>query len=215
MMRVPSLAQGQPQWYYGPGKRALDLLGASLGLIGLGLVFLPLAAAIALDSPGPILFVQVRVGKDRRPFRLVKFRTMRVDGPRPGSPPLGEEARVTALGRFLRRTALDELPQFVNVLRGEMSLVGPRPELPVLFAAYAPWQQRRVEVLPGMTGWWQVNGRRQPMRDHVHYDLWYIDHRSLAFDLRILLLTVPALVGANARRDAPPAAHSELTADGR
>ena len=190
-------------------KRALDLLGAAAGLVVLGILFLPVAIAIKLDSPGPIFFVQARVGKDERVFPFYKFRTMRIGSPVLGKLPSDHDARVTAVGRFLRRTGIDEVPQFINVLRGEMSLVGPRPELPDFFPHYAPWQRRRVEVLPGITGWWQVNGRRQPMQENISYDIYYVDHCSLALDLKILLLTIPALFRPEAEfpsREGSPAA---------
>ncbi len=171
----------------------MDLVGAALGLVLFAALFPPIALAIALSSGVPILFVQERVGQDGRPFPLVKFRTLPLGA---GSRATGSdgEDRITGVGRFLRRSGLDELPQFINVLRGEMSLVGPRPELPELYAGYAPWQRRRVEVLPGMTGWWQVQGRPQPMADHIRHDIYYLENRCLALDLRILLLTVPSLV---------------------
>jgi lipopolysaccharide/colanic/teichoic acid biosynthesis glycosyltransferase len=185
-------------------KRALDLCGAVVGILVLGIILPPVALAIVLDSPGPVFYVQWRVGKDQRLFPMCKFRTMERDAPGvPCKLPTAEDRRVTRVGRFLRRSGFDEWPQFVNVLRGEMSLVGPRPEQPTYFAGYAPWQRRRVAVLPGLTGWWQVNGRRQPLIEHIDDDLYYVDHRSLAFDLRILLLTLPALLRPEARFEAP------------
>ncbi|MBC7232390.1 MAG: sugar transferase [Chloroflexi bacterium] len=179
-------------------KRAMDIVGALLGLFFLSFLFLPIAIAIKLNSQGPIFFVQTRVGRGGRLFSMYKFRTMYLDSPALGKVPLDEDTRVTTVGRFLRRMGLDEMPQFINVLKGEMSLVGPRPELPELFAAYAPWQRRRIEVLPGVTGWWQVNGRKQPMIDYIHYDIYYVENRSLALDLKILLMTIPALMRSEA-----------------
>jgi lipopolysaccharide/colanic/teichoic acid biosynthesis glycosyltransferase len=158
--------------------------------------------AIKLDSPGPVLFRQVRIGKHGRPFVMLKFRTMIADRRlRNNGPPEGLEERrrvhksprdprITPIGRFLRRTCLDELPQLWNVLRGSMSLVGPRPELPAIVALYEPWQHSRHLVAPGITGWWQIN------RDGVHLmhqstelDLFYLEHWSLGLDLRILAST--------------------------
>ena len=129
---------------------------------------------------------------------LYKFRTMTVDSPTYGpKPERFDDERVTRVGRFLRRTSLDEVPQLLNVLRGEMSLVGPRPEQPFLVERYAQWQRERLEVLPGMTGWWQVNGRKQPMHDHVEEDLYYVRNRSLWLDLRILARTVGVVLRGN------------------
>ncbi len=180
-------------------KRLLDVIGAAVGLLVTGLLYVPLAIAIKLDSPGPVLFAQDRAGQDRKVFRIHKFRTMRIDAPGYGLKPDAEDDRVTRVGRFLRRTSLDELPQFWNVLRGEMSLVGPRPEQLAFLDKYSGWQLRRFDVKPGLTGWWQVNGRPQPMYEHVEYDIYYVDHRCLRLDLLILLRTVHAvLVGEGA-----------------
>ena len=178
---LPECGQ-EPGLGYERTRRLLDLAGGCVGLLLLGVLFVPIALAILLEDGPPVVFAQTRVGKGERLFRIFKLRTIAHDG------------RITRVGRWLRRSALDELPQFWNVLRGEMSLVGPRPELPELYAAYQPWQRRRVEVLPGLTGWWQVNGRSQPMIDHVRYDIEYLERRSLLWDLYILLLTGPSLL---------------------
>ncbi|MEW6756328.1 MAG: sugar transferase [Candidatus Latescibacterota bacterium] len=133
-----------------------------------------------------------------RPFMVYKFGTMTVDSPTFGPKPSSfDDERVTRVGRFLRRTSLDELPQLLNVLRGEMGLLGPRPEQPFLVARYQDWHRERLSVLPGMTGWWQVTGRKQPMHDHVEEDLYYVRHRSLSLDLRILVRTVAAVLRGN------------------
>lgn len=174
-------------------KRLLDIIGALVGLAMTGLFYLPLALAIKLDSPGPVVFVQDRMGRDERIFRIYKFRTMYLNAGGPDPKPVPNDARVTRVGRFLRRTSLDELPQFYNILRGEMSLVGPRPEQLVLAVRYAPWQRRRFAVKPGLTGWWQVNGRPQPMYEHVEYDIYYVEHCSLWLDLQILVRTLQAV----------------------
>ena len=192
-------------------KRALDL---ALGGPAL-LLLLPLMAAVALairrDSPGPALFRQHRVGCDGRVFEMYKFRTMyhqpeqaeaalRAAAPDTPPPPgqpykLPNDPRITRVGRFLRRSSLDELPQLLNVLRGEMSLVGPRPELPGIVARYHAWQLARLAVPPGMTGWWQVNGRsNHPMHLSTDDDLYYLAHYSLLLDLRILARTVTAVI---------------------
>jgi lipopolysaccharide/colanic/teichoic acid biosynthesis glycosyltransferase len=191
---------------YRVSKRLLDLVVAGLGLLLLSPLLLLLALLVRLDSPGPALFVQPRVGARGRLFPMLKFRTMRVpDGAaRPPLPLAGphkrpDDARVTRLGLLLRRTSLDELPQLVNVLAGQMSLVGPRPELPaIVLARYAPWQYRRLLVPQGMTGWWQVTGRgRKLLHEHTADDLYYLGHAGLGLDLRILARTV----GAVLRRD--------------
>src|SRR5690348_4682659 len=162
------------------GKRILDLAIAVPVLVLAAPVLAAIAVAVKLDSPGPVLFVQERVGKDGQPFHILKFRTMRVDSdsaihethvrrliadnvaPAAGeSLKLRDDPRVTSLGRFLRRLSLDELPQFVNVLRGEMSVVGPRPEVPYAVAAYPAWYHGRFRAMPGITGYWQVEARNR------------------------------------------------------
>ena len=170
-------------------KRFLDmaLVLATFPLWG-GLVLL-VALVLLLTDGRPVLFRQMRAGLKGRPFAILKFRTM---CPGPGT----DMERLTRLGRFLRRTSLDELPQLVNILKGDMSLVGPRP-LPVAYVArYAPEQARRLDVRPGLTGWAQVNGRNAlSWEEKFAYDTWYVDHQSLALDLRILFLTFATLVG--------------------
>jgi lipopolysaccharide/colanic/teichoic acid biosynthesis glycosyltransferase len=149
-----------------------------------------IAVLIRLDTPGPALFRQKRVGKDGKLFTILKFRSMFVEAPK-YSMVRRENAMVTRIGCFLRRTSLDELPQLFNVIRGEMSLIGPRPEQPFLVEQYEPWQHRRHLVKPGITGWWQVNGRNElPMQENTEYDIYYVDNLSLLLDLKILLLTV-------------------------
>lgn len=187
-------------------KRAFDLTSASLiFLLGLP-VWLAVAAAVKLSSPGPIFFRQTRVGRHGRPFTLLKFRTMVVgaesqveelrhrneaDGP---LFKLRNDPRVTRVGCWLRRLSLDELPQLINVLRGDMSLVGPRPGLPDELIAWEEWHHQRLEVPPGITGMWQVNGRSDvSFDDHVRLDLYYIENWSLSYDLYILAKTIPAL----------------------
>jgi exopolysaccharide biosynthesis polyprenyl glycosylphosphotransferase len=193
-------------------KRAFDLALAGLAL----LLTLPLMGIIALliklDSPGPVIFGQPRVGENGRLFKMYKFRTMVQDAETKQAELLHQTAdgllthksyddpRVTRMGRFLRRTSLDELPQLINILKGEMSLVGPRPELPWLVDRYQPWQRKRFEVPQGLTGWWQVNGRAdKPMHLHTEDDLYYIKHYSLWLDFQILWRTIKAVI---ARRGA-------------
>ena len=177
-------------------KRAFDLVFSALGLV----VFSPLLAAIGilvrLDSPGPVFFAQERVGANGRRFRMIKFRTMRVDAEVAGPQwSRAEDPRRTRLGAFLRRFSLDELPQLWNVFVGHMSLVGPRPEQPVFvdrFRASIPRYMMRHHVKSGITGWAQVNGLRgdTPLERRIEFDLYYIEHWSMAFDMKILFLTL-------------------------
>jgi lipopolysaccharide/colanic/teichoic acid biosynthesis glycosyltransferase len=173
--------------------RAFDIIVAALALAILSPFLLVAAIAIKLSSPGPVLYRQRRVGRDGREFEMLKLRTMV-----PGSDPVGvgkvvyrDDPRVTGPGRFLRRTSLDEVPNLVNVLRGEMAIVGPRPTIPAQVDDYTPHQKRRHEVLPGITGWAQVQGRAGiPWEERIELDVWYVDHRNLALDLRILAKTL-------------------------
>ncbi|MDH7486906.1 MAG: sugar transferase [Anaerolineae bacterium] len=184
-------------------KRLFDLALSSLLLLVLWPLMLLIAVLIRLDSPGPALFRQERVGENGRLFTMYKFRTMFVGAEQHleelvQETPEGvvflkrpDDPRVTRLGRFLRRTSLDELPQLFNVIKGEMSLVGPRPELPLLVQHYESWQRQRFAVPPGMTGWWQVSGRSErAMHLHTEDDLYYVRNYSLLLDLRILWRTI-------------------------
>ncbi|HTP07379.1 MAG TPA: sugar transferase [Anaerolineae bacterium] len=187
-------------------KRAFDLIVGSLLLIG-GIPLLVLCAlAIRLDSPGPAFYRAMRLGEGRRLFRMIKLRTMIAEADRTEAQLIlthgqtlkfdkhAADPRVTRVGRFLRKWSLDELPQLLNVLHGEMSLVGPRPELPALEAHYSTVQRQRFEVPQGMTGWWQVNGRPQDIERKVELDLYYVHHYSLGLDLRILIRTIGTVV---------------------
>ena len=170
-------------------KRLFDVVVAAIGLVLLS----PLMAAVGLLVRArlgpPVLFAQERPGLGGRPFRIWKFRTMREATDASGAP-LPDERRLTPLGRFLRGTSLDELPELLNVLRGDMSLVGPRPLLMEYLPLYTPEQARRHEVRPGITGWAQVNGRNAiSWEEKFALDVWYVDNRSLLLDLRILALT--------------------------
>ena len=181
-------------------KRIVDLLAGTLMLLVLAPVMLAVAVAIRRDTPGPILFRQFRAGRRGRPFLIYKFRTMLAGSEAMGS---GLETsrtdwRITAVGAVLRNLRLDELPQLFNVLKGEMSLVGPRPLLPEFLPYYGPDDLRRLEAPPGMTGWQQVNGAsRHSWRERVAFDVWYVDHRSLWLDLKILLLTAGVVFRAD------------------
>jgi len=175
-------------------KRALDLLVASLCLIALSPAFLVVGLMVMVDVGNPVLFAQQRPGKDGKLFRMYKFRTMR-DMVAPDGRQLSDSERLTKLGRFLRSTSLDELPELINVLLGQMSLVGPRPLLPQYLERYTLEQARRHEVRPGITGWAQVNGRNAlTWEEKFRLDVWYVDNWSLWLDLKILLMTVVSVV---------------------
>ncbi len=170
-------------------KRLMDIVGATLGLVLFAPVMALVAVGVWLDLGRPILFRQVRTGLHGRPFVLVKFRTMR-EATGPDGQPLSDAERLTRFGRFLRATSLDELPTLWNVLKGEMSLVGPRPLLPEYLPLYTPEQARRHEVKPGITGWAQIHGRNAlSWEERFRLDVWYVDHQSLWLDVKILLLT--------------------------
>ncbi|MHB8901249.1 MAG: sugar transferase [Thermoguttaceae bacterium] len=172
------------------GKRSLDLLGAVALLICFAPLLAVVAAAVRFNLGRPILFFQERVGRGGRIFTIWKFRSMR-DGVDSQGRPLPDAERLTPFGRLLRKSSLDELPQLVNVLRGEMSLVGPRPLLPRYLDRYTPRQARRHEVLPGITGWCQIRGRNAlSWEEKLELDVWYVEHRSLHLDLDILWRTI-------------------------
>ncbi len=171
-------------------KRVMDITGAVLGLVLLSPVMLVVAVAIRLTMGSPVLFRQVRPGLHGKPFTMYKFRTMLDLWDDQGNL-LPDGLRLTGLGRFLRKTSLDELPELVNVLKGEMSLVGPRPLLMEYLERYSPEQARRHEVKPGITGWAQVNGRNALTWDEKYaLDVWYVDHWSFWLDIKILFRTV-------------------------
>lgn len=173
-----------------PSKRIFDLVFCSIGLLLLFPLMLLISIAILLADGFPILFIQPRPGLHGKVFNNYKFRTMRTAIDKKGHL-LPEEKRLFPLGRFLRRFSLDELPALINILRGEMSLVGPRPLLVEYLPLYSPQQARRHEVLPGLTGWAQVNGRNAlTWEDKFKLDVWYVDHWSFGLDLRIILMTI-------------------------
>jgi exopolysaccharide biosynthesis polyprenyl glycosylphosphotransferase len=187
-------------------KKIIDKLGALAGLLLAAPVMALIAAVVKFDSRGPVLFRQTRLGLNGRPFKMLKFRTMCCDAEtrmpelmhkNEMSGPvfkIKQDPRVTRVGKFLRRYSLDELPQFLNVLRGEMSLVGPRPPLPQEVRRFEPWQHRKLSVTPGLTCLWQVNGRNSiDFEDWVRLDLQYIDNWSLWLDAKIIAKTVPAV----------------------
>ncbi|SEI87721.1 Sugar transferase involved in LPS biosynthesis (colanic, teichoic acid) [Azotobacter beijerinckii] len=186
-------------------KRLFDLLAAALGLLLLAPLLLALAWLVRRRIGAPVLFRQLRPGLHGRPFALLKFRSMREALDERGRP-LPDAERLTPFGRFLRATSLDELPELWNVLRGDMSLVGPRPLLIEYLPLYTPEQARRHAVRPGITGWAQVNGRNAlSWEEKFRLDVWYVDHRSLRLDLHILLLTLKRVLareGINAEGEA-------------
>lgn len=178
-------------------KRAVDLLVAAVALVVLSPVFAVVALLVRLNLGSPVIFAQRRPGKGARIFTLYKFRTMReaAEGVTGVDAVASDAERSTPFGRLLRSTSLDELPQLVNVLKGDMSFVGPRPLLPEYLDRYNETQARRHEVRPGLTGWALVNGRNAvSWDDRFEMDVWYVDHRSLALDARILLRTVWSVV---------------------
>lgn len=175
-------------------KRILDILGALTGLLLLSPVLLVVAFLIRRQMGSPVFFRQTRPGLHGRPFEMIKFRTMR-DAVDAQGRPLPDAERLTKLGRFLRASSLDELPELWNVLKGEMSLVGPRPLLMEYLPLYSPAQARRHELRPGVTGWAQVNGRNAISWDEKFaLDVWYVDNRSLWLDLKIIWLTIRKVI---------------------
>jgi lipopolysaccharide/colanic/teichoic acid biosynthesis glycosyltransferase len=183
-------------------NRALDVALAATGLALTSPLLAAAALATKVEDGGPVLYRQTRVGRDGVDFELLKLRTMVV-----GAEQLGAgfavdrgDARITRMGRVLRKSSLDELPQLWNVLRGDMSIVGPRPTLRYQVERYTPHQRKRLEVKPGLTGWAQVNGRAAlPWAERIELDVWYVEHRSPLVDLKILLKTPLALFGGTYR----------------
>jgi lipopolysaccharide/colanic/teichoic acid biosynthesis glycosyltransferase len=187
-------------------KRAFDIVGSGAALVLLSPVFLTIAVAVRVTSPGPILFRQTRVGRDGHAFQMWKFRSMVVDAEErkdslwdlneaDGLFKIDNDPRITRVGRLLRRTWLDELPQLLNVLRGEMSLVGPRPLVLDEDQLIQGWHRKRLDLTPGMTGSWQIlGGARVPLREMVAIDYLYVANWSLWGDVKVLLRTVPCMI---------------------
>ncbi len=183
-------------------NRSLDVAIAGAGLALASPVLAVAALAVKLGDGGPVLFRQTRVGKGGEDFELLKLRTMVVGAEKQGAGYAIDkgDARITRVGRFLRRTSIDELPQLWNVVRGDMSLIGPRPTLRYQVERYSERQRRRLEVLPGITGWAQIHGRASLSWDErIELDVWYVDHRSPLTDLLILVRTPLALLGGTYR----------------
>ena len=221
--RIKQITEVRPIQPY-RAKRMLDLVATTMGL----LIAAPLAAVVALlikfSSPGPVLFKQIRIGRNGKEFMFYKFRTMRVNNDdsqhrkymklfiegnaealkgfngRKKIYKLTTDDRITPVGRFLRRTSLDELPQLLNVLKGNMSMVGPRPHIPYEVGLYKDYHRRRLQGTPGITGWWQIHGRSKVTFDKsVEMDIWYLEHQSLLLDVRIMFRTITkATVGRGA-----------------
>jgi lipopolysaccharide/colanic/teichoic acid biosynthesis glycosyltransferase len=203
-------AQARQLALYGQLKRAVDIGCSLAGLLLLSPVFVLIGLLIKLEDPkGSVFFYQTRVGKDGKPFRMYKFRSMVSNAEEKLKELLAQnevqgamfkmknDPRVTRVGRFIRKTSIDELPQLVNVLLGNMSLVGPRPPLPREVAEYTPYDRQRLDVTPGCTGLWQVSGRSSlTFQQMVELDLQYVRERSLGMDFRILLRTVKVLLGS-------------------
>ncbi len=187
---APPVGSGRPRTGL---PRAADVLIAGAALLVLSPLLAVIAVLLKLDSRGPVLFKQIRVGRHERPFQLYKLRTMTV-----GSDPVGvgtklegDDPRITRVGRRLRRLSIDEVPNLINVLRGEMRIVGPRPTIPSQVVLFSDRQRRRHDVRPGMTGWAQINGRAGlEWGERIELDIYYVEHRSLALDMRILARTV-------------------------
>ena len=191
--RVAKVMQGA----YRGGRNIADRAIAIVGLLLLSPILALIAVSIRLDSPGPIFFRQRRVGKSGTTFSMVKFRTLHVDAPAFSLKLSERDPRITRVGGFLRRSGLDEAPQLWNVLRGEMALIGPRPEQAELIDLYEPWQRTRERVRPGITGWWQIHHRDgAPLHRNVDKDMYYIEHQGPWLDLLIVIATVRILVSA-------------------
>ncbi len=184
-------------------KRIFDLVIATLSLILTWPVFIMIALAIKIESSGPVIFLAKRVGNGGKLFTMYKFRTMfdnaqdpdlsgvKIDGQGRKIYKFKNDPRITKVGKFLRRWSLDELPQLFNVIKGEMSMVGPRPEQPFITQEYEAWQWQRILVPPGITGWWQISGRNEaPMHLNTHLDLYHVTNNSMFMDLKMLFLTV-------------------------
>ncbi|HJN17587.1 MAG TPA: sugar transferase [Armatimonadota bacterium] len=177
-------------------KRGCDILASSLGLLVLSPLILVVGVLIRRQTGDSAIFRQERVGLGGQPFTMYKFRSMRSDVEPYADAPAGEDdPRVTRIGAWLRKYSLDEVPQFWNIIKGDMSLVGPRPEMPYIVEQYEPWQRRRIEVRPGLTGLWQILGRKDlPLRDNIEYDFYYLTNRSLLLDLVIVYKTLGAVI---------------------
>lgn len=203
--------------FYDVAKRLMDIVLSAILLLALSPLFFAVTLLVRHDSEGPAFFKQTRIGKNGKPFTFLKFRSMFVNNDNrihkqyvtkyicggsddtlkgnSGSYKIERDPRITKIGRILRRTSIDELPQLINVLKGEMSLVGPRPPLPYEVELYSVKHKKRLTVVPGITGWWQINGRcEKDFEEMVHLDLYYVEHRSVLLDIGTLIKTIPVVL---------------------
>lgn len=196
--QIPSLnlKKSSPTFFYKLIKRFLDIVLSMTILIVSFPVWIIIMMLIKFDSPGKAVIRQKRVGHHEKLFDMYKFRTMKTQTQLYDQAPITpNDPRITKIGRFLRRTSLDELPQIINVLKGEMSIVGPRPEMPFIVKQYQDWQKKRLEVKPGITGLWQVLGRKDiPLHENLEYDFYYVNNQSLLLDIIIILKTIPQVI---------------------
>jgi exopolysaccharide biosynthesis polyprenyl glycosylphosphotransferase len=194
---IPSIAsRNKPHTAYQTTKRLIDIFVASFGLVITSPLWILISIIIKIDSKGPVLIKQIRIGWNGEPFTIYKFRTMRQDVSLYDLAPKDEgDRRITKIGKILRRFSFDEFPQLWNILKGEMSLVGPRPEMEFLVNNYAPWQRFRLKAKPGLTGLWQILGRKDiPLNENLEYDFYYVCNRSFLLDSVIILKTVPSVL---------------------
>lgn len=191
-MFIATTEPHDPGQVYQLTKRLIDIVCSSILILLSAPIWFVLAIAVKLESRGPVFFRQTRMGKDGKPFEILKFRSMKVDAPKYARSPLEQtDTRITRVGRFLRKTSLDEIPQLINVLKGDMSLVGPRPEMPFITEEYGPWEATRLTVPQGITGLWQLSADRQfAIHQSIEYDLYYIQNRTVLMDIAILLHTL-------------------------
>ena len=196
--RIPSLDVGKIHfpWWKRIYKRTFDILFSAVSLVLTFPFWLVIMTTIKLDSKGPTILTQARIGENGRPFNMYKFRTMRHGTSLYNeAPSYRNDGRVTKIGKLLRRFSLDELPQFVNILKGDMSVVGPRPEMPFVVKKYTYWERKRLEIKPGLTGLWQILGRKDlPLSENLEYDFYYINNQSFILDLVIILKTIPVIL---------------------
>ncbi len=194
---VPSISpQNEPTTLYKLVKRSIDVAISSISIIIISPIWLITAILIKLDSKGPVHILQTRIGWNGKPFTIYKFRTMRSDVPLYEiAPKNGIDSRVTNIGKTLRRLSIDEIPQLLNILNGEMSIVGPRPEMPFIADNYTQWQKFRLKAKPGLTGLWQILGRKDlPLHENLEYDFYYVTNQNLLLDWSIILKTVPSVL---------------------
>lgn len=196
--KIPSLdiKRTSPTPLHRVFKRLFDILFSIFFLTLTFPLFILVSLLIKLETPGPAILCQERVGYKGKRFKMYKFRTMKVETPLYAqSPASTNDSRITRIGRWLRKTSLDELPQFINILKGEMSVVGPRPEMPFMVKDYESWQWKRFDVKPGLTGLWQILGRKElPLSENIEYDFYYLNNQSLLLDFVIILKTIPVVL---------------------